>query len=50
VADLEAKAGAMIDAWRKLLASDLPALDEQLKEAGSAEIKTESQPVNQRSF
>ena len=46
VADLEAKVGPAIDAWHKLLASDLPALNEQLKEAGFGEIKTESQPLN----
>jgi hypothetical protein len=40
VADLEAKAGPMIDAWRKLLESDLPALNQQLKQAGFQEIKT----------
>jgi hypothetical protein len=36
----------MMDAWQKLLESDLPALNQQLKQAGFAEIKTESQPVN----
>jgi hypothetical protein len=46
VADLEAKAGPMIDAWRKLLKSDLPALNQQLKQAGFQEIKTESEQVN----
>jgi hypothetical protein len=46
VADLEAKVGSAIDTWHKLLASDLPALNEQLKEAGFAEIKTELQPLN----
>jgi hypothetical protein len=46
VADLETKVGPMMDEWRELLASDLPALNEQLKAAGFAEIKTESQPLN----
>ena len=46
VADLDTKIGPMMDAWHKLLESDLPALNEQLEEAGFAEIKTESQPVN----
>ena len=46
VADLEAKAGPMIDAWRKLLESDLPALNQQLKQAGFQEIKTESEQAN----
>ena len=42
VADLETKVGAMMDAWRKLLESDLPALNQQLKQAGFPEIKTEA--------
>ena len=46
VADLESKVGPMMDAWRKLLESDLPALNEKLKEAGFAEIKTELHPSN----
>jgi hypothetical protein len=41
VADLETKVGPMMDAWRKLLESDLPALNQQLKQAGFPEIKTE---------
>jgi photosystem II stability/assembly factor-like uncharacterized protein len=41
VADLETKVGPMMDAWHKLLESDLPALNEQLKQAGLPEIKTE---------
>jgi len=40
VADLEAKAGPMMDAWQKLLESDLPALNQQLKQAGFQELKT----------
>jgi hypothetical protein len=43
VAALETKAGPMMDAWHKLLESDLPALNQQLKEAGFQEIKTESE-------
>ena len=46
VDDLETKVAPTMDAWHKLLESDLPALNEQLEEAGFAEIKTESQPVN----
>lgn len=46
VADLETKAGPMMDAWQKLLESDLPALNQQLKQAGFPEIKTESQRAN----
>ncbi len=41
VADLETKVGAMMDAWHKLLESDLPTLNQQLKQAGFLEIKTE---------
>jgi photosystem II stability/assembly factor-like uncharacterized protein len=41
VADLDAKVGPAMDAWRKLLESDLPALNQQLKQAGFPEIKTE---------
>jgi flagellar hook-length control protein FliK len=29
-----------MDAWQKLLESDLPALNQQLKQAGLQEIKT----------
>ena len=46
VVDLEAKVGPASDAWQTLLTSDLPALNEQLKEAGFAEIKPESTPAN----
>jgi flagellar hook-length control protein FliK len=31
-----------MDAWRKLLESDLPALNQQLKQAGFPEIKMEA--------
>jgi photosystem II stability/assembly factor-like uncharacterized protein len=41
VADLDTKIGPMLDAWRKLLESDLPALNQQLNQAGFPEIKTE---------
>jgi photosystem II stability/assembly factor-like uncharacterized protein len=42
VAALETKVGPMMDAWQKLLDSDLPALNQQLKQAGFREIKTEA--------
>ena len=32
-----------MDAWRKLLDSDLPALNTQLKQVGFPEIKTEAE-------
>jgi photosystem II stability/assembly factor-like uncharacterized protein len=41
VADLDTKAGPMMDLWHKLLESDLPALNQQLKQAGFPEIKAE---------
>jgi len=41
VADLDTKVGPMMDAWQKLLESGLPALNQQLKQAGFPEIKTE---------
>jgi hypothetical protein len=41
VADLQTKVEPMMDAWRKLLESDLPALNQQLKQSGVPEIKTE---------
>jgi photosystem II stability/assembly factor-like uncharacterized protein len=41
VADLDTKIGQVMDAWRQLLESDLPALNQQLKQAGLPEIKTE---------
>jgi photosystem II stability/assembly factor-like uncharacterized protein len=41
IADLETKVGPMMDAWHKLLEFDLPALNQQLKQAGFPEIKTE---------
>jgi photosystem II stability/assembly factor-like uncharacterized protein len=45
-AALETKVGPMMDAWQKLLESDLPALNQQLKQAGFPEIKTESEQAN----
>jgi len=44
-ADLETKVRSIMDAWRKLLESDLPALNQQLKQAGFPEIKTESEQL-----
>jgi hypothetical protein len=41
VADLETKVEPMMGAWHKLLEFDLPALNQQLKQAGFPEIKTE---------
>ena len=41
VADLDTKIGPMMGAWQKLLESDLPSLNQQLKRAGLPEIKTE---------
>ncbi|HEY2681216.1 MAG TPA: hypothetical protein VGI59_07820, partial [Candidatus Udaeobacter sp.] len=42
ITDLETKVAATMDGWRKLLESDLPALNQQLKQAGFSEIKTEA--------
>ena len=42
-ADLETKVGGVTEAWRKLLDSDLPAMNQQLKQAGFPEIKTEAE-------
>src|SRR5438034_3695113 len=41
IADLETNVGPMMELWHKLLESDLPALNQQLKQAGFPEIKTE---------
>ena len=41
--DLEAKIGGTMDAWRKVMESDLPALNQQLKQSGFSEIKTEAE-------
>ena len=39
VADVEKKVEPLMQAWRKLLESDLPALNQQLKQAGFPEMK-----------
>jgi hypothetical protein len=44
-AALVAAVGAA-SAWRKLLESDVPALNQQLEASGIPEIKTESEQVN----
>jgi len=41
-ADLQTKVAPMMEAWKKLLEVDLPALNQQLKQAGFDEIKTEA--------
>ena len=41
VADLETKVRPMMDSWHNLLEADLPALNQQLKQAGFPEIKIE---------
>ena len=41
IVELETKVGPVMEAWHKLLESDLPALNQQLKQAGFPEIKTE---------
>src|SRR5437773_657426 len=41
VTDLETKVEPMMDGWHKLLESDLPALNQELKRAGFPEIKSE---------
>ncbi len=46
VADLETKVGPMMGAWHKLLESDLPALNQQLKQARFLEIRTEVEQVS----
>jgi len=43
VADLDTKIGQVTDAWRQLLESGLPTLNQQLKQAGLPEIKTETE-------
>jgi hypothetical protein len=40
VADVQTKAGPAMAAWRNLLDVDLPALNQQLKQAGFSEMKT----------
>jgi photosystem II stability/assembly factor-like uncharacterized protein len=46
VADLDTKIGPTMDGWHKLLESDLPALNQQLKQAGFPEIKTEVEELS----
>ena len=41
VADVEKKVGPLMQAWRKLLETDLPALNQQLKQAGFSELKAD---------
>ena len=41
VTDIETKVEPMMDGWHKLLESDLPALNQELKRAGFPEIKTD---------
>ena len=41
VADVQTKTGPLMEAWRKLLDSDLPALNQQLTQAGLPEMKPE---------
>jgi photosystem II stability/assembly factor-like uncharacterized protein len=41
VADLQTKVGPVMEVWRKLLDSDLPALNQQLKQSEFPEIKSE---------
>ena len=41
VADVREKVGPLMQAWRKLLDSDLPALNQQLKQAGLPEVNPE---------
>src|SRR5438477_1861145 len=43
VADLETKVGPTMAAWHKLLESGLPALNQELKQGGFPEIKTDAQ-------
>jgi hypothetical protein len=38
VADLQTKVDPMLELWKKLLAVDLPALNQQLKQAGFPEV------------
>jgi len=43
VADLETKVGPTMAAWHKLLESDLPALNQELKQVGLPEVRTDAQ-------
>ena len=40
VADLETKVGPTMEAWHKIIESDLPALNQEMKQAGFPQIKT----------
>jgi hypothetical protein len=40
-ADVQKKVGPLMQAWQRLLATDLPALNQQLKQAGFSEIKAD---------
>jgi photosystem II stability/assembly factor-like uncharacterized protein len=40
VSDLQTKIGSMLELWKELLESDLPALNAKLKQAGFVEIKS----------
>jgi photosystem II stability/assembly factor-like uncharacterized protein len=46
VADIQTKVGPMMGAWHKLLESDLPALNRQLKQVGFPEIKIEVEELS----
>jgi photosystem II stability/assembly factor-like uncharacterized protein len=46
VVDLQTKVGPMMGAWHKLLESDLPALNRQLKQVGFPEIKIEVEELS----
>jgi len=46
VAALETRVGPMMDAWHELLESDLPALNQELKQAGFPEMKTKSEQAD----
>jgi hypothetical protein len=45
--DIQSRVGPTMEAWRKLLDVDLPALNQQLKQAGFDEIKLETGPDSQ---
>jgi photosystem II stability/assembly factor-like uncharacterized protein len=46
VADLETQVGPTMEAWQKVLKADVPALNQQLKQAGFPEIKTEAEQAS----
>jgi photosystem II stability/assembly factor-like uncharacterized protein len=46
IADLQTKVGPMMETWHKLLESDLPTLNQQLKQAGFPEIKAEVEQLS----